>query len=431
MDRYRAYKYRSVSSEEFLNRTLDIITNRRLYCARWTDLNDPMEGHFELLEREGYEEAIEERLAKLLSEKPRFRICALSLNPYDRNMLSTYGDGHKGVIIEVELPVSESIVEVAYRSSYPEIDVLPGKIKDKAIEIFRYKHTDYAHERELRIVFDKEFYTLPSNVKSVRLGVNVGADEKRRIEDACQALDVPVYQADEDFARTEYVGNIFWLGSDLTTAFKDIQNEDKVRIVKDLSRALYHVDQLSFSDSSLQKKLEGLIAKINAADSEKFATDVRRRLASECHELKLEIAQFLIGFQSNFIREPEDWVQVDSSGKQGKPRGEDKSTDVSDHIRKELLRRRFRLYFNPAASGKSKSKVMLFGPDGEIIKGGNKNESRWRIIDGFLEFVDAEGAAHSRFHYSQAEDTFRQIDSPESGSMKKHGIQGQYMVPDA
>ena len=315
MDRYRAYKYRSVSSEQRLRRTLDIISNRRLYCARWTDLNDPMEGTFEVLKREGYEEAIEERLSKLLSEKPKFRICALSLNPYDRNMLSTYGDGHRGVIIEVELPLSESIVEVVYGDSHPEIDLLPGKIKDKAVEVFRYKHSDYAHEKELRIVFEKEFYSLQSNVKSVRLGANIGSKEKTQIEEACRALDIPVYQADEHFARTECVGNIFWIGSELATAWREIRGKDRHRISECLRKVLYHADQLSFSDTSFQEKLKGLIAEVNGTNEDQLTLGVRKELASKCHQLRIGIAEFLVGFQPNFKAPPDALVDGELSPK--------------------------------------------------------------------------------------------------------------------
>ena len=39
----KAYKFRASSQ---FDATLDIIFNRRLYCADWSRLNDPMEGRF-------------------------------------------------------------------------------------------------------------------------------------------------------------------------------------------------------------------------------------------------------------------------------------------------------------------------------------------------------------------------------------------------
>lgn len=37
------YKYRSIENFQFF---VDIILNKRLYAARYLDLNDPMEGHY-------------------------------------------------------------------------------------------------------------------------------------------------------------------------------------------------------------------------------------------------------------------------------------------------------------------------------------------------------------------------------------------------
>ena len=44
----KAYKFRAASQFAF---ALDIIFNRRLYCADWRTLNDPMEGRFVCTDR--------------------------------------------------------------------------------------------------------------------------------------------------------------------------------------------------------------------------------------------------------------------------------------------------------------------------------------------------------------------------------------------
>lgn len=101
---------------------------------------------------------------------------------------------------------------------------------------------------------------------------------------------------------------------------------------------------------------------------------------------------------------------------------------VEDQIRGAMLGSEFRLFYNPKVPGLSKTKIMRFGLNGEIIEGKNQNENTWRIRGERLELVDSEGLVHSRFTYYPEEGRFSQENDPDSGSMRKHGIQGQYMI---
>ena len=58
----KAYKFRAASQFAF---ALDIIFNRRLYCADWRTLNDPMEGRFVCTDRGPNERDLEEEVAKI------------------------------------------------------------------------------------------------------------------------------------------------------------------------------------------------------------------------------------------------------------------------------------------------------------------------------------------------------------------------------
>ena len=96
----------------------------------------------------------------------------------------------------------------------------------------------------------------------------------------------------------------------------------------------------------------------------------------------------------------------------------------------ELLQHnRYRLHFNPAL-GDSKSKIMAFGDGGQILEGKNQNEHSWRIAGEFLELVNSEGLVHSRFYYSSNNHSFYHTNDPDTGSIRKHGIRDQYMVPE-
>lgn len=103
---------------------------------------------------------------------------------------------------------------------------------------------------------------------------------------------------------------------------------------------------------------------------------------------------------------------------------------IEDIIRGAISCSKFRLFFNPNDAGHTKNKVMHFGLNGEILEGKNKNESSWKIFNNFLELIDSKDNVHSRFLYDPKQRRFSQENDPESGSMRKHGIQNQYMIPE-
>lgn len=94
-------------------------------------------------------------------------------------------------------------------------------------------------------------------------------------------------------------------------------------------------------------------------------------------------------------------------------------TDQLDRI---LRRVPYRLHHNPE---KGRSKIMLFGPDGKILEGNNAKESSWRIKDGRLELVQADGKVHSRFAFHPGSNVFTHTNDSDTLS-----VRGQYMTPE-
>jgi hypothetical protein len=74
---------------------------------------------------------------------------------------------------------------------------------------------------------------------------------------------------------------------------------------------------------------------------------------------------------------------------------------------------------------------MKFGPNGAILDGRNDNETTWRIYQGLLELLDSKGDCHSRFYYGADDGRFFHTNDPDTGSIQKHGIRDQYMIPVA
>lgn len=90
------YKYRSL--DNFKN-FIDIILNNRLFAARYSDLNDPMEGQY--LFKDGMlNRDIKNRI---YDDKLQLRLCSLSKKPDNFLMWSHYANGHKGVAIGVRI----------------------------------------------------------------------------------------------------------------------------------------------------------------------------------------------------------------------------------------------------------------------------------------------------------------------------------------
>lgn len=89
------YKYRSLSKIE---RILEIIIDRKLYGALYTEMNDPMEGYFQ------YSPDVDRYLVRyIMDSKNKRYICSLSRKSDIGLMWTHYADENKGCCIEVEV----------------------------------------------------------------------------------------------------------------------------------------------------------------------------------------------------------------------------------------------------------------------------------------------------------------------------------------
>jgi len=87
-----------------------------------------------------------------------------------------------------------------------------------------------------------------------------------------------------------------------------------------------------------------------------------------------------------------------------------------------LLNRTYKLTFNPTSKA---AKRMVFGPNGVIVEGNNRNEHQWRLSGKRLELVQLDGRVHSRFNYDAAADKWTHTDDSDTLS-----IRGQYIDPE-
>ena len=184
------YKYRSLSK---LERILEIIIDRKLYGALYTEMNDPMEGYFQ------YSPDVDRNLVRnIMDSKNKRYICSLSRKPNIGLMWTHYADENKGCCIEVEVTSKWERLEVVYSNKIPTLNAsttLEDILKVKAQvwhyeEEIRYLSSEESTKRMLtvrinRIIFGYKIKTKYFNrIKKVILALNPSIIvEKMRKED--------------------------------------------------------------------------------------------------------------------------------------------------------------------------------------------------------------------------------------------------------
>lgn len=164
----RAYKFRSSQNIEF---ALDIILNRRLFCADWKSLNDPMEGMFAYTTRQNSPEV--QRVVKGIGdEKARYKVCSLSADFQSHLLWAHYAGGFDGLAIELDLPDHDPNVRVVdYRGVFAFLDIDNIDTEDDAArQILFSKYQEWSYEQEIRVLSNESFYSLDRPIRRVIAG---------------------------------------------------------------------------------------------------------------------------------------------------------------------------------------------------------------------------------------------------------------------
>lgn len=167
----KAYKFKAA---EQIPHAFDIIFNSRLYCADWSNLNDPMEGMFAYSYPSGTAKKndIKRTVEKIVREKKRLRVCSLS-ETFDCHLLwSHYASGFSGLAIEVDLPDdSPDVRKVEYRGVFAGVR-MDGEIdpQQAAEAILSSKYAEWSYEREVRVLHRETYFPLAGRVRHVIAG---------------------------------------------------------------------------------------------------------------------------------------------------------------------------------------------------------------------------------------------------------------------
>jgi len=215
----KLFKYKSIEGDNF-EYTLDILKNKRLYCAPYVKLNDPFEGiFFYLYGGNGIIKPIIQPIVRplvgslmgggrskamsvidLLDRK--FKICSLSSKLDDVRLWAYYGGNQSGIAIEINFEtVISDVYEVDYISSLPTFD--QNKIKEIDVkQILSFKTTHWDYEEEWRIIQDNEYYSIEARITAVYLGVRVDTTSIRYKELIKYIPStVPIYQTKLNFHK--------------------------------------------------------------------------------------------------------------------------------------------------------------------------------------------------------------------------------------
>lgn len=186
----RAYKFRSAAQIEF---AFDILLNRRLYCADWQHLNDPMEGLYAYTQRANAPDA-QQRVIGIREAKRQYRIASLA-GTFDCHLLwAHYAGGFDGLAIEINLPDNDPNVRpINYRGVFASVDMDQVRSEDAAARAILFsKYREWEYEREIRVLHDQCFYDIERPIRRVIAGHRMGQALFDALHLICDTLDIEV-----------------------------------------------------------------------------------------------------------------------------------------------------------------------------------------------------------------------------------------------
>ena len=145
------YKYRGIKDFRFF---VDIVLKKRLYASSYSDLNDPMEGRYKYKS-----DALDSDVIDLIErQKEKLRICSLSVIPDNELMWSHYAEGHRGVVIGVNVDNSKyKVIPIEYHSGLKEVGLMDIN-NYTARDIFSHKLDFWEYEKEVRVFVEGAYY---------------------------------------------------------------------------------------------------------------------------------------------------------------------------------------------------------------------------------------------------------------------------------
>jgi hypothetical protein len=197
------YKFKSLTPRKEFERVTETLLEKRLYCPTPSELNDPIEGLLgatvpdssNINDMNQYLQTARfwHKHQGLLN---RHRLCSFSKEPDSMLMWTYYSGGHSGICIEVDMSeYSRRIKKVKYISDLSKIDT-------SSIEaLLTQKLPAWRHEKEYRIILEKDSETKYIRAKFNKVLIAIGIDAKyisRVLRLCAAAAELPIEIASLD-----------------------------------------------------------------------------------------------------------------------------------------------------------------------------------------------------------------------------------------
>lgn len=190
------YKYRSIEQFKFF---VDILVRKKLYAAKYFELNDPMEGQYLYT---GSSNGVNQDIQQILtSRKNKIRICSLSKNYQSPVMWSHYANGHRGVVLGVEVDIAKYNIRSVYYDGPMRID-LNNLNPNSAIDILTTKLQAWEYEEEERVFTLDGSQFVDIDLKKIIIGSRMNTRDKGLIMDLVESICPEVVVEDSNINYT-------------------------------------------------------------------------------------------------------------------------------------------------------------------------------------------------------------------------------------
>lgn len=152
----KIYRYRSLGN---LKRELLAIEEGYVYCSKFDDLNDPMEGAYDLNPKDRRGPRSTSVRDKLSSEKQAIGICSFSETHTNEIMWAHYAKEFSGICIEYDfqlllkkLPSEYKFARISYTENTLLLSNKSATAQEAAERILSHKSYRWLYEREWRLL---------------------------------------------------------------------------------------------------------------------------------------------------------------------------------------------------------------------------------------------------------------------------------------
>jgi hypothetical protein len=226
--RIKLYKYRPLQPFEWV---ADIIHNKKFHAARYSELNDPMEGFCKYDRRRTLLEdkcgTEEEFLKYIAKDTKEWRICAFSMDSGSPLLWAHYADRCRGICIEIEVVKRQTcgcyfkchsrgliFCVVQYIRGIVRVHKEPAGFFSFPIgaRILTHKMEEWTPEKEVRVLTKREYIPFGNNIRITRilLGLKTPRVLKTVIRQITPA-DVPVCETKIDDTENKIVVGPKWI----------------------------------------------------------------------------------------------------------------------------------------------------------------------------------------------------------------------------